>query len=67
MSEDQAPVPPLDPEERDPEAPVADAYEQATPADPSETPEPVRVPPDVNEADALEQAQVVESDDDDYR
>ena len=67
MSEEQVPVPPLDPDERDLEAPVPDAFEQTLSVDPSETPEPVRVPPDVNEADALEQAQIVETDEDDYR
>jgi hypothetical protein len=67
MSEDQTAAEALDPDERDPEAPVDDAYEQNMPADPTEVPERVRVPPDVNEADALEQAQVVELEDDDYR
>lgn len=67
MSEDQSQAPALDPDERDPEAPVDDAYEQATPADPTEEPETVRMNPYVNEADALEQAQIVELEDDDYR
>jgi hypothetical protein len=67
MSEEQLPVSALDPEERDPEAPVADAYEQAVPADPAEEPEGVYiVNPYVDEFDALEQAHVVELDDD-YR
>jgi hypothetical protein len=66
MTEEQQPTSALDPEERDPEAPIADAYEQATPADPAEQPERVHVRPDVNEYDAVEQAHVVELDDD-YR
>jgi hypothetical protein len=52
---------------RDVEAPDADAMEQALPADPADRAD-VRpsVPFDVNEADAIEQAQSVELDDD-YR
>ena len=56
----------LDPGERDMEAPDADALEQRTPADPLEAvdqPQPTRSD-EVNEADALEQARVVELDDD---
>jgi hypothetical protein len=61
----------LDPEERDPEAPIADAFEQTIRVDPAEEeaeePEPVRIGLEVNESDAIEQAQVVEAVDDDYR
>lgn len=66
--EDLAPSEHLDPDERDIEAPEADAVEQATPAAPNERTEPVVFNPDleVNEYDALEQAHVVELDDD-YR
>ena len=56
----------LAPDERDPEAPAADAVEQATIADPTEHPEEVHRGLEVNEWDALEQAQVVRLDDD-YR
>ena len=58
----------LDPGERDIEAPDADALEQRTPADPTEAAE--QQPPrpsrslEVNDWDALEQAQVVELDED---
>jgi hypothetical protein len=60
----------LDPEERDIEAPDADALEQSVPADPvtaaEEQPsEPTR-DPEVNDWDALEQAKVVGLDDEDY-
>lgn len=51
---------------RDVEAPDADAYEQALPADPARLPSELRLAPEVNEADAYEQSQVVELDDD-YR
>ncbi len=64
--EDLTPQRPLDPDERDIEAPDADAQEQATPADPADgQPEP-RVGYEVDEFDALEQARVVEAEDD-YR
>ena len=46
MSEDQEPTPELDPDERDPEAPDADAQEQATPANPADEPEKIRINPD---------------------
>ncbi len=50
------------------EAPEADAYEQAVSADPAALPAELRLAPDVNEADAYEQSQVVDLDvDDDYR
>jgi hypothetical protein len=57
----------LDVDSRDPEAPDADAYEQALPADPAMLPTEPRVPLEANEADALDQAAVVETEDDDYR
>jgi hypothetical protein len=63
--EDQTPEAALDPEERDPEAPLDDAYEQAIPADPAKIPVQIEINPYVDEYDALEQAQVVEPDDDD--
>jgi hypothetical protein len=50
----------------DAEAPEADAYEQAVPADPARVPAEPRLSPDANEADAIEQSQVVDMDDD-YR
>jgi hypothetical protein len=58
----------LDPDERDIEAPDADAMDQRIPADPRETarqlpPEPSRSL-EVNDWDALEQAKVVDLDDD---
>jgi hypothetical protein len=56
----------LDPAERDPEAPDADALEQATIADPAEEPEEVHRGLEVGEWDAVEQAKVVKLDDD-YR
>jgi hypothetical protein len=65
LHELDAPI--LDPDRRDPEAPDADAYEQALPADPTAVHSETRVPLEADEADALEQAQVVEGLDDDYR
>jgi hypothetical protein len=56
----------IDPAERDPEAPDADAVEQATPANPADEPEEVRRGLEVDEWDALEQARVVDLDED-YR
>ncbi|MBE1485935.1 hypothetical protein [Plantactinospora soyae] len=65
--EDFAPGDHLTPDERDPEAPPADAVEQATVADPTtEEQSDVQRGPEVNEADAIEQAQVV-GPEDDYR
>jgi hypothetical protein len=54
--------------ERDPEAPVEDAIEQATPADPTLADGDSEVSTDIEapEWDALEQARTVEGDDD-YR
>ena len=51
---------------RSAETPEADAYEQAMPANPARLPAELRLPVEVNEADAYEQSQVVDLDDD-YR
>ena len=59
--------PRLDPDARDPEAPDADAYEQALPADPAKLPVDARLPFEASEADAYEQSLVVDGPDDDYR
>jgi hypothetical protein len=56
----------LAPDERDVEAPDADAIEQAAPADPAVDPVEVHRGLEVGEWDAVEQARVVELDDD-YR
>ena len=56
----------LDPEERDPEAPPEDAAEQATPAEPGVGDAEVHRGLEVSEYDAVEQARIVEVDDD-YR
>lgn len=64
--EDFAPEAHLAPEERDPEAPAEDAVEQATVAAPADTDSEVHRGLEVDEWDALEQARVVELDDD-YR
>lgn len=71
--EDRVPGTPLGPEDRDPEAPPEDAAEQARTADPAldnDGPETHRglevTNHEVNEWDAVEQARVVEVDDD-YR
>lgn len=56
----------LAPEDRDPEAPPADAVEQATPANPSDERVEVSVGLEVSEYDAVEQARVVDLDDE-YR
>jgi len=58
----------FDPDEKDIEAPDADALEQRTPADPREAAQRQPLQPtrslEVNDWDALEQAQVVDLDDD---
>ena len=60
--EDWMPDDYLEPEQRDPEAPPEDVVEQATPADPALA-QPRRSDDlEVNEWDALEQAKVVELD-----
>ena len=64
--EDLAPSTYLTPDERDPEAPEADAAEQAAAAGPSGEDDRVSDSLEVNEADAIEQARGV-SLDDDYR
>jgi hypothetical protein len=56
-----------EPDFDDLEAPPDDAFEQATPADPAARPDRRQMPFEVNEADAVEQAQIVPMDDDDYR
>lgn len=50
----------------DPEAPADDAVDQATPANPADAPEEVHRGLEVGEWDALEQARIVDLDDD-YR
>ncbi|MFS8500090.1 MAG: hypothetical protein FWJ70_18035 [Micromonosporaceae bacterium] len=57
----------LDPEERDIEAPTADAAEQAEPITPDEVKIKVRRGWEVGEWDAVEQAVVVDFDEDEYR
>lgn len=57
----------LRPGERDIEAPDADAIEQATPLKPLQTHTEFRRGLEVSEYDALEQAWVVELEDDEYR
>jgi hypothetical protein len=64
--EDFAPEDHLAPEERDPEASPEDAVEQATVANPTDTEPEVHRGLEVDDWDALEQARVVELDDD-YR
>ncbi|BCB85796.1 hypothetical protein [Phytohabitans suffuscus] len=64
--EDFAPEDHLAPEERDPETPAEDAVEQAMVIDPSGTEPEVHRGLEVDEWDALEQARIVEVDDD-YR
>jgi hypothetical protein len=64
--EELTPGPHLDPQERDLEAPDADAVEQATPANPIDEPAEVHRGLEVSEYDAVEQARVVEFEDD-YR
>lgn len=56
----------LDPDERDLEAPPADAAEQATAANPVEQPTQLQRGLEVGEWDAFEQAIVVDLDQDDY-
>jgi hypothetical protein len=56
----------FEPDFQDLEAPADDAFEQAIPASPTGQPTRPRMPFEADEADALEQSQVVEIDDD-YR
>ncbi|HEY8453619.1 MAG TPA: hypothetical protein VIL54_15745 [Natronosporangium sp.] len=62
-----APVDHLEPEERDIEAPPADAAEQAEPVRPDAVRTEVRRGWEVGEWDAVEQAVVVDFDEDEYR
>jgi len=55
-----------DPDERDPEAPIGDAVEQATPADPDEAPTEIHRGLEVDEFDAIEQGQPITPDPDEY-
>ncbi|TDC65435.1 hypothetical protein E1258_05570 [Micromonospora sp. KC207] len=65
--EDFTPSDHLAAEERDPEAPAADAVEQAASTDPADGEgEPSRGL-EVSDWDAMEQARVVAGDEDDYR
>ncbi len=65
--DDRVPGDHLEPEVRDPEAPPEDVAEQETPADPAEeADEPVQVGNEASEWDAIEQARIVELDED-YR
>jgi hypothetical protein len=58
----------LDPDERDLEAAPEDVAEQSRAADPTENGEPViRLSDEVSEWDAIEQARIVELEDEDYR
>jgi len=60
-------LPAPDSDTRDPEAPTADALEQAMPANPADVPaEENSIGLEVDEADALDQAAIVELDDE-YR
>lgn len=65
--EDLEPSDYLAPEERDIEAPSADALEQATPANPADRGAPIHRGLEVDEYDALEQSRIIELDEDDYR
>lgn len=56
----------LDPEERDPETPAVDAVEQAAVANPADRDADIRRGLEVGEWDAVEQARVVDVDED-YR
>jgi hypothetical protein len=64
--EEFAPSAHLAPEERDPEAPADDAVEQAIVADPARDEPDVRRGLEVGDWDAMEQARVVDMDED-YR
>jgi hypothetical protein len=64
--EDLVPGDHLDPDERDIEAPPADAAEQAKPANPVDEPAEIHRGMEVGEWDAVEQAVVVDLEDD-YR
>jgi hypothetical protein len=64
--EDLIPGPHLDPDERDPETSPADALEQATVANPADDTPEVHRGLEVGEYDAIEQAHVIDLDED-YR
>lgn len=66
LAEQAQPGPHLGPDERDLEAPPEDAVEQATPVEPTMEPIEIQRGLEVNEYDAVEQARIVELDDD-YR
>lgn len=65
--EDFIPGDHLAPDERDPEADSADAVEQATVVGPADADGEPRHGLEVDDWDAMEQARVVTSDEDDYR
>lgn len=65
--EDFAPSDHLTPDERDPEAPPADAVEQAMAVDPADVETEPHRGLEVGDWDAVEQARVVATDEDDYR
>lgn len=62
--EELVPEQPVNPDERDIEAPDADILEQTAPADPADEQEEVRRGLEVDEWDAIEQARVVDLGDD---
>jgi hypothetical protein len=64
--EDRAVEHHFDAREQDIEAPTEDAVEQATPIDPGGLPIEVRLGLEVPEADGVDQATIVEFDDEDY-
>lgn len=65
--EDFAPGAHLTPDERDPEAPAADAVEQSMVVDPGDSEPDLHRGLEVGDWDALEQARIVSPGDDDYR
>ena len=65
--EDFTPSPHLSPEERDMEAEPADAVEQAAAIDPGDADTEPHRGLEVGDWDAMEQARVVATDEDDYR
>lgn len=64
--DDFAPTDHLTPDERDPEAPETDAFEQAITADPHIDEPDVHRGLEVDDWDAMEQARIVGPDDDEY-
>lgn len=65
--EEFTPTDHLTPDERDPEAPAADAVEQAMVVDPGDGETEPHRGLEVGDWDAMEQARVVATDEDDYR